>query len=733
MTGRRVSYRSRRNRGAAAIIAMMFLVIFSSLGAAMAIVAQGNLKTADTHLKSQRALAAAETGMRFVVYRLNKVTNDIKTRDGVIDDTNAPDLWEEACAALATAISENPHNITEPTVVGDVLQIGPIAVGPDAPAFLATFTPHPLTDEDYDSDYYLRPPFDELDPPVSASVPLDSTWIRVRVVATDGPVSRSIQVDFRIDKKIRFALLAKSRVMIGRNVMIEGPIGSRFLETNLTNGHPIQMVSDFSGLASELDVELNNLASIMHDNDVDHDNRLNIESVAETEGIDSPGDYDLNGDGYIDDYDLFLSQYDDNGDLVVTSGELDTSENIHTDQLLELIDTFGDPYRPGYNDGVIDEDDRYAKIHGEISLLADYTGWNDGAAGGNIQDYYRGIVDPRRNGNALTFEADNTSVYEYTPSDFDVGSFRSAATGVFVDQAADQAAEHDPEDPDSPQPLGSTAFESVPFEAAHPYDWYERPVYENMTFTDVKIPKGTNALFVNCTFVGVTFIETSADNGDTNYNYAGMMEADGSLKYPDRVANVDGADVADTRDVSNNVRFHGCTFEGGIVSDVPDEYTHVRNKISFTGPTQFEIDGSANLSASEKQLYKRSTILTPHYSVELGTFVDPYGSDETVELSGTIVAGLIDIRGQVNVDGTILTTFEPVSGQSPVVGETSPQFNTTLGYFSSSDGDLETEMPNAGVGVIHLRYNENMPLPDGILGPIEIRPVMATYFEGGAS
>ena len=254
MTGRRVPYRSRRHSGAAAIIAMMFLVIFSSLGAAMAIVAQGNLKTADTHLKSQRALAAAETGMRFVVYRLDTITGDIRTRDGVIDDTNAPDLWAAAQTALATAMSENPHNIAEPVIAGDVLQIGPIAVGPDAPAFVATFTPHPLADENYDSDYYFRPPFDELDPPVSASAPLDSTWVRVRVVATDGPVSRSIQVDFRIDKKIRFALLTKSRVMIGRNVMIEGPVGSRFLETDLANGHPIQMVSDFSGLASELDV-----------------------------------------------------------------------------------------------------------------------------------------------------------------------------------------------------------------------------------------------------------------------------------------------------------------------------------------------------------------------------------------------------------------------------------------------------------------------------------------------
>ena len=78
-------------------------------------------------------------------------------------------------------------------------------------------------------------------------------------------------------------------------------------------------------------------------------------------------------------------------------------------------------------------------------------------------------------------------------------------------------------------------------------------------------------------------------------------------------------------------------------------------------------------------------------------------------------------------------TFEPVSNTGPVIGETSPQFNTTLGYFSDDDGDLEAdEIPANGLGVIQVIYDETLPLPDGILGPIEILPVMATYMEGGA-
>ena len=76
MTGSNTNIRqtNNRERGAAAVLAMMFLVIFSSLAAAMAIVSQGNLTTADSSLKINRSLAAAETGMQFMVYRLNQVT-----------------------------------------------------------------------------------------------------------------------------------------------------------------------------------------------------------------------------------------------------------------------------------------------------------------------------------------------------------------------------------------------------------------------------------------------------------------------------------------------------------------------------------------------------------------------------------------------------------------------------------------------------------------------------------
>ncbi|MCH2161448.1 MAG: hypothetical protein MK085_06195, partial [Phycisphaerales bacterium] len=52
-----------QRHGVASVLAMMFLVIFSSLAAAMAVVASGNLRTADASLRVSRATSAAETGL----------------------------------------------------------------------------------------------------------------------------------------------------------------------------------------------------------------------------------------------------------------------------------------------------------------------------------------------------------------------------------------------------------------------------------------------------------------------------------------------------------------------------------------------------------------------------------------------------------------------------------------------------------------------------------------------
>ena len=71
LKARRTPARLRR-RGVASVLSMMFLVIFGSLAAAMAVVATGNVRTADVSLRVSRSTSAAETGLVYVTWILER-------------------------------------------------------------------------------------------------------------------------------------------------------------------------------------------------------------------------------------------------------------------------------------------------------------------------------------------------------------------------------------------------------------------------------------------------------------------------------------------------------------------------------------------------------------------------------------------------------------------------------------------------------------------------------------
>ncbi|MEM9294585.1 MAG: EF-hand domain-containing protein [Planctomycetota bacterium] len=772
---------NHNRRGSAVILAMMFMVIFGSLAAAMAIVSEGNLYTARSHAKVNRAQAAAETGMALIETRLELASEQVLTDDGYIDAADAPVIWQALVDELTGIGTEFPASVVdEPHFDGenpylDYYNEGEPEAGegattlvipwmvmraPDefnnaaatessAAAFQVRLTQHPLADTSiYDSGAYQRPPYQDaddyealgLDAPVSSANPLDERFVRVRVIGRDGPASdrlvRVVARDFKIGKTIPFALLSRSRVMVGKNVEINGPIGSRFTETNLTNGHPIQVVSDFRGILADLDADLDALTGSIINDDLDGDNRLRVGNSAETAGYADAESFDTDGDGYIDEFDFFLARFDTNGDNKVSLTELEAHQSTDdAAQLMELIDQGGSDARFGYNDGFLDTDDLYAKINGEIHIRVDQAGWNSGAAGGDYRDYLQGPVTPGQGEAAVTFQSGETEKYVFEPEDFNTSSFRDLTDSDLLTQAVAESAGNDPLDPTSPSTVGDSVTEAVPFGAEVPYDWYDRPVFRNMTFRDVRIPPGSNALFENCRFIGVTYIETETNNTDPNFNYAGMnLNQDLDPKYPGLTADVEGAAEGDTKLISNNLRFHNCTFEGAIVSDSPKEFTQVRNKVAFTGTTEFEIEESTALTDDEKDLYSRSSLLLPNYSVEMGTFIAPYDAQEQVNLSGAIVVGLADLRGKVEINGSLVSTFEPQSNTGPVIGANSPNFNTTLGYFTEAEGDLESrDIVREGWGVIRLNYDPSIPLPDGITGPVDIAPVTGSYTEGGES
>ena len=201
-----------------------------------------------------------------------------------------------------------------------------------------------------------------------------------------------------------------------------------------------------------------------------------------------------------------------------------------------------------------------------------------------------------------------------------------------------------------------------------------RHVYENQTFTNAKLADNRNALFKNCTFEEVLYIDCSKS---------------GSSYY-------------------NNVRFENCTFNGTIITDVPQSFKWTNNALYFTGQATFD-----NTSAMQE-----ATILAPHFNVNLGN-TNPQQSENNV-LTGAIIGGIVDVRGNAQVFGTIISMCDTTQWPSGYV--------TNIGATLDDGGSETTELGD--IGVIDITPDEDQMLPNGIISPIIIKSSQSTYSEG---
>lgn len=201
-----------------------------------------------------------------------------------------------------------------------------------------------------------------------------------------------------------------------------------------------------------------------------------------------------------------------------------------------------------------------------------------------------------------------------------------------------------------------------------------RYVYEDQTFNNVRLPDNYNALFRNCTFEGILYIDC--------YKSA-------SSYY-------------------NNVRFEDCTFNGTIITDVPQSLKWQNNCLYFTGEATFN-----NNSGIDEAI-----ILAPHFNVNLGN-TNPEQSDYNV-LTGAIIGGIVDVRGNAQVYGTIISMCDTSQWSSGYV--------TNIGATLDDGGNETTELGD--IGVIEITPDQDKMLPSGITSPIVIVPMQDTYCEG---
>ncbi len=774
--------------GWATVPALIMLTVIASITAGIASVSWTNVRSAQAMIGIAKAQSAAESGLSFGSLRLLDEVNRFIIDRGVVDSALAKKLWRgtwTGADGIITVSSGNGYTVSSPTGTGIVNCLQDVfeqvdahwieVVPSDASLPILTNSDHVLDVKpiaiDNTEETFFRLRYELIQ---------NTTRILITSVGEYEGIARTISMEFDLDKRIDYALIAMSRVMLGRNVLVEGPIGTRYgTEANELNsgfGVPLVMKSDFYGIDPVLlDSDIATFNSLVLANDVDGDNRLRPDHPTEGTGI-GGAIIDYDGDQYVTEMDLFLSRYDVNGDIDVVydplqaaiAGHSGLTQEFSQDLQLAMLIDFAKSDRNedgvvdnkdqelGYNDGIIDARDRYAKVDGSIGFAVGVTDWET-ASGGTWQEDVHGTIVSDYNYAASQFQLPEDRLAELT-TDMFAGAqtwFETESmTGIaFGDTSSGQVASN-LLGGGTYIPEGQNGWEGVPYAADGAYDWYQRALYKDMSFNNVRIPIGTNAVFENCTFVGVTWVGTNESVDDPNWNFAGAMQPDGSGGYEEQfsglTADSDGVTYGNTREESNNIRFHDCTFLGSIAGDVPSEFTHWRNKIQVTGESRFfldpddpdvaaQSDGVAlqailnSIDPLAREEMSRSSVLMPGWSVEIGTFQN----DETVgvKLTGTIVSGLLDLRGAVDVHGAILSTYRPVEGEGALFygGETDA-FNTTLGYFGPEDGDEEgiddALKTFSGYGRVSLRSNPDAPMPDGVPWPITIVPDGTTYQEG---
>lgn len=931
----RWAFKTRR-RGVVSVLAMMFLVLFGSLGLAMAITSQGNLRTAATQLQVNRALAAAETGLDVARARLEEATARFIVARGNVDQSFGTKLWAGTLTSGDGVVNVRPptggySEFTSPAGIIQALRNAHSA-DQNVVVFAGATAQPTITDAPTGADrnayltsnWLVTPPIG-IDAPAANNpaafqityAPLaNGTDIRVIVTgfssvgsngtnflyAYDGqtqrPLSRTIQQDFRIAKRHRHAIVSPSRVLIGKNVQITGNMGINYDQTGFTNGEPTVIKSDFFGLDPILDTKLNQFYAGVRTRGTAGDNRLRVDHPTESLGIPSNAqDFnndgrpdnafaDITGDRAVDEFDIFIRHYDRNGDgMVALSAALRRGgpyENLATefsgDEDLALAIDSADPdrnrngisgfanpadnfalnptgrpldaddVRLGWRDGVIDKKDRYAKVRGRLMFRASQSQWTNDR--GDPNNALRGTVLPTDGGSARRYGAPEDELPV-----IDANTFSNAQSGLAaradgdtfdaqvarqLGVAASQLPTYTETKTDATAPrfwranldnayvrsrTGRDLWERMPLNSPSFWDWYIRPRYENMTFKNVKIPRGNNGLFINCTFVGVTLVDADPANTHPNWALYGRLRWDANAQRPIAVTDaLDKSDFAryttgnvidgpanyaqfpdpptiggvvrtgaarDTKLYSNNVRFHDSLFVGSIVSTMPQGFTHTRNKIQFTGSTRFTDqhpsqpnNAALNPDPEDRAEIAKSSLMMPNYSVDIGQFnapTDTYAGGPTgqsVNLKGTIVAGVLDARGNTTIDGSLLATFSPSLGTAPLVSNGIPvgnpaDFNVSLGYLGTAEGESESIDPNTlpsfngqrwvgwdldgdglpdmphsqtpsaaqmsagatrvpfyGYGRIKLNFNPDRPMPEGIMIRLSAVPLAGTYREG---
>ncbi len=225
------------------------------------------------------------------------------------------------------------------------------------------------------------------------------------------------------------------------------------------------------------------------------------------------------------------------------------------------------------------------------------------------------------------------------------------------------------------------------------------------SFSNLHVPKGTHAYFQDCTFKGITYIEVdetiNLTEDDADNILSGM---DGS-----------GTNKSNT-DTVNNIIFENCRFEGPVVTGVPRNFRYWQNCLNFLGDTTFVG------SAIEEEM-PGVTVMAPNFNVAIGD-LDEGEVDSSSEISGLIVAGILDLRDNATVNGTILS----MANLDWLDDDDVWKWGTNIGNWEDSAEDF----PGSGYtpsGFVTITPNPDNVIPGGMKKSYTMLRVSGSYTE----
>jgi len=598
------------------LIAMIFIIVFSALAVSMATLSGTNVQLASNQHKVNAALTAAQSGLEVGKYLVNgySKTSTIKTA-GDVTQIDRNNTWN----VFRTYIS-NPSNTVagKPwTDTGTDLVSSYINFGSNGEKFQVKYH--------YDGN----------------KITLESTGV---VPTSDGSITKKASVGMSIERNgevLKYAISGRGRMWITGDSTIHGDIFSAW---NLSTTQLAQLTQ----LQTQIQQQMNNgtlnsttFASLV--------SSLGLTSSQRTTILNELLNGTLSSSSAASRCTSCMSSVPSISPFNLTS-DSEVLGTINTcwskDQIknknwqLETLDEQGNPMYDQNGNKIISSED---EIQGQCEGI-NYGVPPQNMTGMTIADYDTTVyynktrTDNAGNGDITTSGTTQTEYFPHGVNSDGTNNYQKSVSG------------------------------SIPL---------TRHVYTGQTFTNVRLKASDNAIFQNCTFDDVLFVDCSGN----------VVTGVSTSKY-------------------NNIRFDNCTFNGTIVTNTAQTFNWQKNCLYFTGSATFQ-----NTSAD-------ATILAPHFNVNLGNTNPVAGTDNV--LRGAIVGGIVDVRGNAEVFGTIISMADTSSYTSGYV--------TNIGA-TLNDGGSET-VAIGDVGTINITPDQDKMLPSGITSPIVIKPLQATYAEG---